>query len=299
MNIYSYPTVYALGHKAIENIFENEVQLEEKIDGSQASFMVDGYGELSFRSKNKQFIFDAPEKMFLNAVNSVLERKDLLHPHWIYRCEYLSIPHHNTLQYERVPKGYLIGFDISTGLESYMEYWEKVKEFSRIGLECVPIIYKGKVDSLEQFKEYLEMDSILGGTKIEGVVVKNYNLFTTDKKIAIGKYVSEQFKEQNKVEWSKTNPPPADLVVSLITQYKTEARWMKAVQHLRDNGELEESPRDIGNIMKEVKADTLKECEDEIKDILFRHYWPKVERGITAGIPEWWKDYLLKKAFEV
>ncbi len=37
-NINSYPSVYQLGHKAIQNIFDGKVVIEEKIDGSQFSF---------------------------------------------------------------------------------------------------------------------------------------------------------------------------------------------------------------------------------------------------------------------
>lgn len=72
MNINSYPTVYALGHKAIEGIFDSPVIVEEKIDGSQFSFgLIDG--ELRCRSKGKELILDAPEKMFSKAVATVRE----------------------------------------------------------------------------------------------------------------------------------------------------------------------------------------------------------------------------------
>ena len=58
------------------------------------------------------------------------------------------------------------------------------------------------------------------------------------------------------------------------------------------------SPRDIGNLIREIQADTKKECESEIKDALFKHFWPKIQRGITAGAPEWFKEQLLASAFE-
>jgi hypothetical protein len=73
---------------------------------------------------------------------------------------------------------------------------------------------------------------------------------------------------------------------------------MKAVQHLRDVGTLEQSPRDIGNLIKEIQEDTKKECEEEIKKILFDHFWKNISRGITAGAPEWYKEELLKLSFE-
>ena len=296
----SYPSVYAIGHKAIIDIFRDPVLIEEKIDGSQFSMMMDDAGELHCRSKGKQIVIDEPEKMFSKAIKTAKKLAGkMLHPGWVYRCEYLQKPKHNTLCYERIPEKNLILFDVMTGPESYLSRRDKVCEAETIGLEVVPMIYQGKVDSLDMFKEFLERESILGGTKVEGVVVKNYSLFTQEKKVAIGKYVSEAFKEKHGKEWKKSNPGTKDILGDLITIYRHKNRWEKAIQHLRDAGELEESPRDIGALIREVPADVLKECEDEIKDKLFAHFWPKIRRGITAGLPEWYKEQLAAQAFEI
>lgn len=295
--IYSYPTVYAIGHAAILDLFANPVLVEEKIDGSQFSFGVIDT-ELQCRSKGKQIVLDAPEKMFEHATASILELAPALHPNWIYRCEYLSKPHHNTLAYDRVPPYYLILYDIATGLETYMTYEQKAAEASRLGLWCVPCLYQGMVDNVDQFNAMLENVSILGGSKIEGVVVKNYTLFTKDKKVALGKYVSEKFKEIHANEWKSSNPATKDITDLLIAKYRSPARWQKAVQHLREAGNLESSPRDIGNLIKEAQNDVKQECEEEIKDLLFAHFWSKIQRGIIAGLPEWYKEELLKSAFD-
>ena len=93
------------------------------------------------------------------------------------------------------------------------------------------------------------------------------------------------------------NPTGKDIIQELIASYRTPARWAKAVQHLRENGTLETSPRDIPALMKEVNLDVLKECEEEIRDALFKYAWPKVSRGLTSGLPQWWKDELAKSAF--
>ena len=147
------------------------------------------------------------------------------------------------------------------------------------------------------FRTFLERDSILGGTKIEGVVIKNYELFTMEKKPAMGKYVSEAFKEVHNKDWKERNPTGKDFVLALTEKYKTEARWNKAILHLTEAGQLEHSPKDIGLLMREVPADVLKECEDEIKEALFGHFWQYIQRGITSGLPEWYKDELAKSAF--
>ena len=144
---------------------------------------------------------------------------------------------------------------------------------------------------------FLERESILGGCKIEGIVVKNYSVFTKDKKAAMGKYVSEAFKEKHQGEWRKANPTQSDIVETLSAIYSTQARWQKALQHLREAGKLEGSPRDIGLLIQEVPNDILKEEEDQIKQTLFEHFWPKIRRGVTNGLPQWYKDELAKSAF--
>jgi hypothetical protein len=159
-------------------------------------------------------------------------------------------------------------------------------------------MYRGVINSVDQIRNFLDTISILGNSKIEGVVVKNYSLFNLDKKVKMGKFVSEKFKEVSGEKWRKDNPTSADILEQIVSKYKTDARWSKAVQHLSEEGTLEQSPRDIGNLIKEVGNDIEKECIDEIKDILWKYFWPKVKRGVTSRLPEWWKSELLKKSLE-
>ena len=295
MKINSYPNVLQIGHRMIRDIFTGPVIIEEKIDGSQFSFgIIDE--ELQCRSKGKQQHIDAPDSLFQKATD-VIKSLDL-RPGWMYRGEYLAKPKHNALAYSRTPEKHIIIFDVQTGIETYLSPEEKKVEAERIGLECVPVIFRGLVEDIEMFKSFLEKESILGGVKVEGVVVKNYNLFTQEKKIAIGKYVSEAFKEVHEKEWGRSNPGRKDLIGLLIEKYRSEARWQKAVQHLTENGVLEESPKDIGLLVKEIPVDVKKECEQDIKDFLFDHFWPHISRGIMKGMPEWYKGKLAEKAFK-
>ena len=38
--------------------------------------------------------------------------------------------------------------------------------------------------------------------------------------------------------------------------------------------------------------------QEEIKEALFKHFWQHIQRGITSGLAEWYKDELAKSAFE-
>jgi RNA ligase-like protein len=292
---HSYPSIYNFGHRALTSLFDGPVIVQEKVDGSQFSF---GRfeGVLRFRSKGKEIYAENPEALFVRALESVLERSDLLHDGWTYRGEYLQKPKHNALAYDRTPVGHIILFDINTAEETYLPYHEAVEEACRIGLEYVPLLERPEWNQ-DSLAEVLGSTSVLGGQPIEGLVFKNYAAFGPDKKALMGKHVSEAFREIHAGEWRKANPLAADVVQALIASYRTPARWQKAVQHLRDEGTLQQAPQDIGALMKEVGVDVLKEEKDEIRDALFKWAWPKIQRGITAGLPEWYKDQLIAVQF--
>jgi hypothetical protein len=294
MNISEYPKVYNLGHRYLENLFAASVLIEEKIDGSQFSFgIIDG--QLQCRSHHQQIDIDNAG-MFELAVKTAkfLFISYNLHPDWIYRCEFLAKPHHNTLNYNRVPVGNLILFDITTGLETYLPRTEKQHEAKRIGLEIVPAFYHESL-TLEGFKKLLETESCLGGTTIEGIVIKNYEFFGKDGKALMGKFVSEVFKEKHKIDSKVTGH--RDIIALIGEEFKSEARWNKAIQHLREQGLIEDSPKDIGALLKEINIDVRKEEGLEIAAKLLDFFWKDISRCITNGFPQWYKEQLTKKQF--
>jgi hypothetical protein len=300
---HSYPSLFAIGHRALNELLLDPVLVEEKIDGSQFSFGLFAHsedGELvtKCRSKSVQLNLIAPEKMFSKAIEVVQALTPVLHIGWTYRAEYLQKPKHNALAYDRTPEKHLMVFDINPGQEHYLSYWEKKEECERIGLECVPLIYEGMIESASQFRAMLDRVSVLGGQKIEGVVVKNYRRFGPDKKVLMGKFVSEAFKEVHNAEWKASNPGKADIVQALIETLRTPARWNKAIQHLREQGLIDDSPKDIGLLFKEVHADIRKECVEIISEKLVEWAMPNILRGVCAGLPEWYKDKLVERQFD-
>lgn len=293
---HSYPKIYALGHNAITELLLDPVIVEEKVDGSQFSF---GLFEDGYRARSKGAVLNliAPEKMFSKACEVIQSLP--LKEGWTYRAEYLLKPKHNALAYDRTPKNHLIIFDINTGEEAYMSWDEKAEEAARLGLEVMPRMHEGIITDPQMFRDMLETISCLGGQKIEGVVVKNYTRSGPDKKAMMGKFVSEAFKEVHKREWAESNPTGKDILGMLTDVYRTPARWNKAVQHLKERGLIDDSPRDIGLLIKEIGNDVEAECVDEIKDALYKWAWPRIRRGLNRGLPEWYKEALLKKQFEI
>jgi len=294
--IWSYCKVHNIGGRFTENLFKNPVVVEEKIDGSQLGFMKKD-GELLVRSKGQSLIIDAPDKMFKEGVDILIQLKDKLHEGWAYRAEYLKKPKHNALAYNRVPNNHIIIFDIETANQSFMSYEDKAAEAARLGFEVVPRLFEGEVENIEHFRSFMDTVSCLGGQKIEGIVIKNYFQWGVDGKTLMGKHVSEAFKEVHRVAWKQSNPGPAGILDRLIAMYKTPARWNKGIQHLKEKGLLTDSPQDIGNLIKEVRADLKEECAEDMKDILYEWAIGNVLRGVTGGLPEYYKELLVEKQF--
>lgn len=293
---HSYPKVYNLGHSNITELFDGEVIVEEKVDGSQLSFGRFG-DRIRIRSKGREFDIEAPDNLFAEAAESVRALAPKLREGWTYRGEYLKRPRHNGLHYDRIPEQHIMLFDINTGHETYLGYEEKAEEADRIGLEVVPLIRKGRVEHANELFEFMDRVSVLGGQKIEGLVAKNYARFGRDGKALMGKHVSEEFKEVQSKQWKRDHPTQGDIVRALIEEYRSPARWQKAVQHLRERGELEQSPKDIGALMREVQADIEEECKDEILEKLWSKFRKQVMRGAARGLPEWYKQKLLEGQF--
>lgn len=299
---HSYPKIYNIGHSAVAELFIGPVLVEEKVDGSQFSFgkFLDTGGNeiLKCRSRGAQLNVDAPDNMFRLGVEKAKELMPMLTIGWTYRGEYLAKPKHNTLAYDRVPAGHIIIFDINTGEETYLPYLAKVLEAQRLGLETVPIVFEGLVEDVQTFREFLSAESVLGGQKVEGVVAKNYARYTAEGKVMMGKFVSEAFKEIHGADWKERNPKQGDIIQVLIERYRTPARWAKAVQHLREAGTIEQSPRDIGKLIPELGTDLKAECQADIAAALMSWAMPQITRGIVAGFPEWYKEELLKLQFD-
>ncbi|HSG29027.1 MAG TPA: RNA ligase family protein, partial [Candidatus Krumholzibacterium sp.] len=189
----SYSRVYNLGHRALRDFFDGHaIEVTEKVDGSQFSFaMIDG--ELHFRSKGAVILKDAPG-MFEAGVRSICERASGLTEGWIYRGEYLSKPKHNALAYDSIPKGHVIlfGIDLTMGGQDYVSHNFLAAEARRLDLEVVPLLGYVHQPDMEWLNETLETESVLGGQKIEGIVMKNYRRFDQDGKVLMAKFVSEK-----------------------------------------------------------------------------------------------------------
>lgn len=298
VHIPSYSSIFAMGHKATVDMFNVPVLVEEKIDGSQMSWMKDEAGEVHFRSKGAVIYQGAVQKLFQPAVDHILSVKDHLKPGVIYRGEVVSKPKHNVLAYDRAPRGYVVLFDVDIGLENYVDAPAKDVCADCLGLEVPQVLALWtERPTMEAMLALLTTPSMLGGQLIEGFVMKAYGLYGPDKKTLMAKYVSERFKEVHKRSF-KADGDKGDIFDQLEAAFRTEARWEKAVQHLRDAGTLVGSPRDIGPLLKEVAEDVEREEAEAVKEKLWQWARKMFLRKVTGGLPEWYKKKLLESVAE-
>lgn len=299
--IKAFPKIFHIGKDYISDIFDGEVEVTEKVDGSQFIFgKIDG--QLYTRSKGTMQRVESHDKMFDKAIDQVVSIKHKIPDNTVFYCEYLQRPKHNTLKYEKTPKNYLALFGVCSSSEKFISKYDELKKYAKLlDIDVVPLIYKGKIENTKEVKNMLERQSYLGGAKIEGVVVKNYNkpflLGGQPIPVMAGKYVSEEFKEVHRKNWSKNNTGPGKFQ-KLQESYKTTARWNKAIQHLQEKGELEHAPRDIGKLLNEIKEDIIEECKEEIKEQLWKIFSRDILRTATKGFPQYYKEKLLDDSFK-
>ena len=294
----SFPKTFSIGTDYVADIFKEEVEITEKVDGSQFSFGKEN-GEVLCRSKG-QSLHDGIDNMFKKAVDYVFSIADRIPEGMFLNCEYLMKPKHNTLCYETIPKNHLVLFGASDSTEKYISNHSKLKEYAELlDIDVIPLVYSGKIENAEELLGMLKRKSYLGGADIEGIVVKNYErkflLGGQPMPLMAGKYVSEAFKEVHRDRWG-AEEKTANKFEVFKQSFRTDARFEKAVQHLAEKGELENSPRDIGKLIKEVISDIEAEEADNIKNWLYDEYKGEIFRCASRGVSEWYKERLLGKS---
>lgn len=290
----AFPKILHIGDKQILDLFEGEVEITEKLDGSQFSFgKIDG--EVVTRSKGREF--DEPDKLFKPVWEYVHSIADRLPEGIFFYGETLGTPRHSTLAYDRTPKNFFAMFGVYVAeTREYLNYDSIVEWSEKLDVDPVPLLFRGEISQSKILDYVDDTVSYLGGQKIEGVVVKAYKpwlfLGQIPLNVMAGKYVTEAFKEVHTKDWSKLNTGKGKFDV-LKENYRSEARWNKAVQHLRDNGELTGTPKDIGGLLKETYLDIENEEKENIKDQLWSIYKSDIMKYATHGLAQWYKEKLV------
>lgn len=304
MTLPSFPKIFHIGDKIINRLFDGPVEVTEKIDGSAFTFgRVDG--EVYMRSKNAPVIEGDGNKMFNKAREVVLNQMGNLRNGYVYHGEYLQSSRHNTLAYDRIPANHIMMYAVRNTDGDYLPYDAMAMHAQWLGLEAVPrLFYGGLPESpearLEALQRLMDATSVLGGPKMEGIVVKNYNqdLLVGGQHYTLmcGKYVSEAFKEKHKVSWSANNPSKQELLGEAL---KSKARWVKAIMRRKEANEFLGKPQDIGPLVKAIREDIVTEEKEWIKDKLWQIHEQEIMRVALSGFPEWYKESLVLGKFNL
>jgi hypothetical protein len=297
-----YNKVLTLGDPYIADLLNGPIVVEEKVDGAQFRFgKINGklmcgshridYGELH-----------EPDAMFQPAwlyVSSILER---LPDNVMFYAEFLGRVRQNKLVYERTPKNGLMLFDAYLFAENRWADLEELGGFSyELDIDPPWVLYEGDGKAFDKAAadKLLGLTSFLGKTVIEGIVIKNYGQPGGDRyhhgpSFACGKFVQPKLAEK------KPASRPAkddDILSQVVARFKTEARWEKAVQHLKEDGRLDGSMRDVKALLDEVEQDLVDEELVAIEDMLWSHFCHAIHKGIRDGLPEWYKKRLSAQQF--
>lgn len=303
----------------IRNTWDNIVQrvreasgvfeVEEKIDGSQIRGGISINGEIMVGSKSVDFDdMHPPAKEFIIGYQSMVKALEKLNDGvntYMLFGEYLEKPRHNTIIYDRVPRNNIYLFDAK--INGMWVDHDKLIEIANL-VEFEPVNLVTTFDhfpSMDEIDPYVKAGSVLGGQR-EGVVIKNrsiqYISYTIPQFFAI-RVVDKKFKELNDTIWKSERRAGVrsidDLLDAIMEDFKLPAVWNKAAQHLRDAGQSEHSMRDIPKLINLVNEDIEKEYKGVIEEIMYKELYRRIAKRFTAGMPEYYKGYLVDELAEV
>ena len=327
MIIKRFPKIKNMGDRLLTHLFDNESEISEKLDGSQFRIYLDSDGLFEVGSKNQEGLelftsriemtkSNGKHDMFDLAVEQAEKLKLKLEIYLdgigaenitLY-TEYLRSKKHNALCYERVPLNnlYLFGtIYLRDDKIHNMRTSDLITLANELNLESPNILYEGKISNQEDLKEMLEGESILGGTKIEGIVIKNYSktypvdLLSTERYVGFplaGKLVRDEFKEVQGGEWNKQKK--ASSIDGIAETYLTEARFLKSIQHLKEEEKLTFEKKDLAILIPEVLKDLLGEEGEQINRIILNKFHEEFRRRISNYVVKQYTEFLLNKQFE-
>lgn len=286
--------------------------VEEKIDGSQFSFgycsNIYGAFRMVFRSKNVALQYGAADNMFGDAIRYLYGRNApaILPKNVVFRCEYVRNKKHNKLTYDRIPSGCLVMFgaeDLATGKGVGREVWSLIAR--EMGIDVVheygTINTRGKSfdEVIKEASVHLGKQSMLGGSMIEGVVLKRVSDYIVDQDGTpiYAKIVGDEFREIARIPKKTRKCDTQEVIIQhLIDMVQKDAIYSKAVQHLLEDGKLEGSNKDIGPLIVEVQRDIATDMEEPAKTVLWEWAKDQVVRGCVKGFATWYQARLKRLA---
>lgn len=254
---------------------ELDCYVEEKVDGA-CFFITDDLlkKEVIFGSRNRPLLDGLENGQFKGNIDWIKNRINVkLNPNYLYYGEAIK-KHTIKYDFDNLPK--FIGFDIRVkpnGEEfKFLNRAEKEKEFKRIGLPIVPLLWSGKVKDLD-------IDKLIGESLFDPTVTMEGIVIKTDKLNRFGrpvyaKIVREEFKEENKKVFGEGLTKSGACHVA--EKYLTPARVNKEINRLvyEENLKLDRSLMKFLpiNVCKDILDEEILEIFKSEKEIDFKKF---------------------------
>jgi ATP-dependent RNA circularization protein (DNA/RNA ligase family) len=256
------------------------IVIQEKLDGANASFMRDGDNILCF-SRNTELNEHETLRGFYNWVQENINAANLVEGA-IYFGEWLV--RHKIDYGENMNQFYL--FDIyDTETERYISFDLVEYQAEVLGINLIPIFYKGQFQSLEHIQSFIGKSQL--GEIGEGVVVKNVNYQDKHGHQQFTKFVSDEFAEIAKVK-KHTVKQPTDQLQEFVESTVTKARVSKIIHKMVDEGILEEdyAIENMGVILKNAGSKVFDDVIKEELDTLLKQVKSKIGRMLPQVVKE-------------
>jgi hypothetical protein len=259
-----YTSVTRFGHRSTIGLLEvgDEIVIQEKIDGANASFMLDN-GKVRAFSRNTELNESNTLGGFYQWTQS-LDKKRFMEG-VLYFGEWTN---RHKVHYPEHEKQFFL-FDIYNLIsEQYMSFYFVDLEAFATGLNLVPVLYYGVYESPEQLQSFVgrtELGGRIGNVESgEGIIIKKVH---DDNNVFI-KLVTEQFHEVRRLKTSKDMQKEQLFVESTVTTPRVEKLLFKLVDEniLDENFGIEDMGTILKHLNKRVLEDVLKEESDSLPE---------------------------------
>lgn len=323
MELRGYGKVFSIDNKegaaiAAELRASGSYYVQEKVDGSQIRFCVTlgagGEPALKVASRNNVIDINFPPKLFRSAVLGLIERVPTFYEsdftNVVFYGECLETTRHNKSMYGRVPTGNIALFDayqeVSSleldGVVRTTKRWLSIEELrfaaKILNIDVVPSWYcnewAGIVDCMEK-------QSFLGGSQVEGVVLKPLNSSVSIEGRGAVKMVNKSLVDRkssgtNKPKNATADPINSSMVtrlVEFIESYASEeSDFLEAVKALREQGHPMNSLKETGALLKYIYEDMKEEDAATIKEKVFEIVFPAFVQMAQRGAKTWYMEAL-------
>ena len=288
MGFKKYTKIHRYGTSENEGLFDHEVTITEKVDGANTRVMK-FEGKIYFGTHNQMLADDTANKSWGGFVEfveetdwSALPEGHIIYGEWMKK---------HTIDY-KLEKPCWVAFDLyDTVKEKYYDFTglECIAILNKLSVISAKVLFKGKTTK-DEAKKLIGKSFLNPEVDAEGICVKAYGQLNDYGRQLWGKFVRDEFKEANQKTFMKGGKPPIEVVV--CDMYTNEARVMKSVQRLIEEGTYEKDMRDMRFLKDYVIDDILAEEETKIRDMIVANIMPRIKGKVRGTVVHLYKQML-------